>query len=107
MKILAGFSVCSDFLAEWKMVLRLKKCLKIDKIFFKVFQAYFKRCEIPIQWQSAQEVYIPKVSTSSDTKISDFFPIALLNVEHALKEARTQKSTLATILLDMGPSLTN
>ena len=120
-----------------------KKCPKTSKFLFKIFQACFKRCQIPIQWRSAQEIFIPKVSTPSNTKISDFRPIALLNVEgklffsliskrlethlicnnkfinnsiqkgcmekvpgcwehlsmvwHALKEARTQKSTLATI----------
>ena len=126
-----------------------KKCPKASKFSFKNFQACFKRCQIPIQWQSAQEIYIPKISTltPSNTKISDFRLIALLNVEgklffslismrletnlicnnkfiynsiqngcmekvpgwwehlfmvwHALKEARTQKSTLATIWLDI------
>ena len=124
-----------------------KKCPKTSQFLFKIFNACFKTCEIPIQWQSAQELYIPKVSTPSDTKLSDFRPIALLNVEgklffsliskrleihlihnnkfinnsiqkgcmekvpgcwehlsmvwHALKEARTHKSTLATIWLDI------
>ena len=27
-----------------------KKCSKINKFLFKIFQACFKRCEIPIQW---------------------------------------------------------
>ena len=124
-----------------------KKCPKTSQFLFKIFNAYFKTCEIPIQWQSAQELYIPKVSTPSDTKLSGFCPKALLNVEgklffsliskrlethliynnkfinnsiqkgcmekvpgcwehlsmvwHALKEARTHKSTLATIWLDI------
>ena len=134
-----------------------KKCSKINKFLFKIFQARFKRCEIPIQWRSAQEIYIPKVSSPSENKLSDFHPIALLNVEgklffslvskrlethlihnnkfinnsiqkgcmekipgcwehlsmvwHALKEAKTQKSNLATIgwtlQMVMGPSPTN
>ena len=124
-----------------------KKCPKTSQFLFKIFHACFKRCEIPIQWRSAEEIYIPKVSTPSDTNLSDFRPIALLNVEgklffsliskrleihlihnnkfinnsiqkgcmekvpgcwehlsmvwHALKEARTHKSTLATIWLDI------
>ena len=124
-----------------------KKCSKINKFLFKIFQACFKRCEIPIQWRSAQEIYIPKVSSPSENKLSDFRPIALLNVEgklffslvskrlethlihnnkfinnsiqkgcmekipgcwehlsmvwHALKEARAQKSNLATTWLDI------
>ena len=124
-----------------------KKCPRISKFLFKNFQACFKRCEIPIQWRSAQEIYFPKVSSPSENKLSDFRPIALLNVEgklffslvskclethlihnnkfinnsiqkgcmekiagcwehlslvwHALKEARTQKSNLAIIWLDI------
>ena len=61
-----------------------KKCPKISKFLFKIFQTCFKRCEIPIQWRSAQEIYIPKVSSPSENKLSDFRPIALLNVEGKL-----------------------
>ena len=61
-----------------------KKYPRISKFLFKVFQACFKRCEIPIQWRSAQEIYIPKVSSPSENKLSDFRPIALLNVEGKL-----------------------
>ena len=61
-----------------------KKCSKISKFLFKIFQACFKRCEIPIQWRSAQEIHIPKVSNPSENKLSDFRPIALLNVEGKL-----------------------
>ena len=58
-----------------------KRCSKISKFLFKIFQASFKRREIPIQWRSAQEIHIPKVSNPSENKLSDFCPIALLNVE--------------------------
>ena len=61
-----------------------KRCSKISKFLFKIFQACFKRCEIPIQWRSAQEIHIPKVSNPSENKLSDFCPIALLNVEGKL-----------------------
>ena len=61
-----------------------KKCPKISKFLFKIFQTCFKRCEIPIQWRSAQEIYIPKVSSPCENKLSDFRPIALLNVEGKL-----------------------
>ena len=44
-----------------------KKCPKISKFLFKIFQTCFKRCEIPIQWRSAQEIYIPKVSNPPRT----------------------------------------
>ena len=57
---------------------------KISKFLFKIFQTCFKRCEIPIQWRSAQEIYIPKVSSPCENKLSDFRPIALLNVEGKL-----------------------
>ena len=60
------------------------KCPKISKFLFKSFQTCFKRHEIPIQWQSTQEIYIPKVSSASENKLSDFHPIALLNVEGQL-----------------------
>ena len=36
---------------------------------------------IPLQWQSAKEIYIPKVKPPTERNISDFRPIALLNVE--------------------------
>ena len=61
-----------------------KKCSKISKVLFKIFQVCFKRCEIPIQWQSAQEMHIPKVSNPSQNELSDFRQIALLNVEGKL-----------------------
>ena len=61
-----------------------KKCSKISNFFFKIFQTCFKRCEISIQWRSAQEIYIPKVSSPSKNKLSDLGPIALLNVEGKL-----------------------
>ena len=61
-----------------------KKCPRISKFLFKIFQACFKRCEIPIQWRSAQEIYSPKVSSPSEDKLSDFRAIALLNVESKL-----------------------
>ena len=61
-----------------------KKFSKISKFLFKIFQACFKRCEIPIQWRSPQEIHIPKVSNPSENKLSDFRPIALLNVEGKL-----------------------
>ena len=61
-----------------------KRCSKISKFLFKIFQACFKRSEIPIQWRSAQVIHIPKVSNLSENKLSDFCPIALLNVEGKL-----------------------
>ena len=55
------------------------------QICFQNFSNLFKRFEIPIQWQSAQEmIYIPKVSSPSENKLSDLRPIALLNVEGKL-----------------------
>ena len=48
------------------------------------FQNLSSLCEIPIQWQRAQKIYIPKVSTPSDTKLSDFRPIAPVNVKGKL-----------------------
>ena len=61
-----------------------KKCSEISKFLFKIFQACSKRCQIPIQWRSAQEIHIPKVSNPSENKLSDFHPVALLNVEGKL-----------------------
>ena len=49
-----------------------KKCPKISKFLFKIFQTCFKRCEIPVQWQSAQEI---AVSSPSENKLSDFLLI--------------------------------
>ena len=102
---------------------------------------------MPVQWRCAKEVYTPKNKTPCTSKITDFRPIALSNVEgklffsliskrlethiiknnkfinqsiqkgcmakvpgcwehmssvwNALKEARSQKSTLSTIWLDI------
>ena len=39
---------------------------------------------ISLQWQSAKEIYIPKVNPPAAHNISDFRPIALLNVEGML-----------------------
>ena len=36
---------------------------------------------IPLQWRSAKEIYIPIVNPPTGHNISDFRPIALLNVE--------------------------
>ena len=46
---------------------------KIRKFLFKIFQTCFKRCEIPVQLQSAQEI---AVSSPSENKLSDFLLIA-------------------------------
>ena len=54
---------------------------KVYKTVPKFFQPCFKKCEIPIQWQIAQQIYMPKFSSISENKLSDFRPIALLNVE--------------------------
>ena len=58
-----------------------KKYFKTSKFLCKNFQACFKRYEIPIQWRSAQEIHIPKFTNPSESKLSDFGPITLLNVE--------------------------
>ena len=39
---------------------------------------------MPIQWGSTKEIYIPNVDPPSEYNISDFHPIALLNVESKL-----------------------
>ena len=63
---------------------RFRKMSENKQCLFKAFQAYFKRCKTPIQWRSAQEIYIPKLSTASDTKLSGFRPTDLFNVEGKL-----------------------
>ena len=83
-----------------------KKCSKITKFLFKIFQACFKRCEIPIQWRSAQEIHIPKVSNPSENKLSDFRPIALLNVEGKLFFSLVPK-TLKTHLIHNNKFINN
>ena len=39
---------------------------------------------IPLQWWSAKEIYFPKINPPTAHNISDFRPIALLNVESKL-----------------------
>ena len=61
-----------------------KKCPKINKFLFKFFLSCMNKGVIPLQWQSAKEIYIPKVNPPAAHNISDFRPIALLNVEGKL-----------------------
>ena len=61
-----------------------KKCPKINKFLFKFFLSCMNKGIIPLQWQSAKEIYIPKVNPPTAHNISDFRPIALLNVEGKL-----------------------
>ena len=61
-----------------------KKCSKLSKFIFQILKCAFSKGEIPLQWQSAREIYIPKSKTPSENSISDFRPIALLNVEGKL-----------------------
>ena len=61
-----------------------KKCLKINKFLFKFFLSCMNKGRIPLQWRSAKEIYIPKVNPPTTHNISDFRPIALLNVEGKL-----------------------
>ena len=61
-----------------------KKCPQILSFLFKIFQSTFKLECIPIQWRIASEAYIPKVNPPNSSSITDFRPIALLNVEGKL-----------------------
>ena len=61
-----------------------KKYLKIDKFLFKIFLSCMYKGIIPLQWWSAKEIYSPKVKPLTKHNISDFRPIALLNVEGKL-----------------------
>ena len=75
-----------------------KKCPKISKFLFKIFQVCFKRCEILIEWWSTPERYIPKFSSPSENKLSDFHPIALLNVEGKLFFSLVSKNQEAHLI---------
>ena len=57
-----------------------KNCPNIYKFLFKIFLACMNKGIIPLQWHSAKEIYIPKVKPPTAHNISDFRPIALLNV---------------------------
>ena len=61
-----------------------KKCPKINKFLFKFFLSCMNKGIIPLQWQSAKEIYIPKVNPPTAHNISDVRPIVLLNVEGKL-----------------------
>ena len=63
---------------------KYKICPKINKFLFKIFLSCMNKGIIPLQWRSAKEIYIPKVKPPTENKISDFRPIALLNVESKL-----------------------
>ena len=51
---------------------------------FKFFLSCMNKGIIPLQWQSAKEIYILKVNPPTAHNISDFRPIALLDVEGKL-----------------------
>ena len=61
-----------------------KKCSKLSKYLFQILKCVFSKGVIPLQWQSAREIYIPKSKTPSENSISDFRPIALLDFEGKL-----------------------
>ena len=60
------------------------KCPKLSKFLSSILKCMFSKGEIPLQWQSAREIYIPKSKTPPGNLISDFQPIAFLNVEGKL-----------------------
>ena len=61
-----------------------KKCSKLSKFLFQILKFAFSEGEIPLQWQSAREIYILKLKTPSENSVSDFRPIALLNCSFLL-----------------------
>ena len=61
-----------------------KKCPKINKFLFKFFLSCMNKGISPLQRWSAKEIVIPKVTPPTAHNISDFCPIALLNVEGKL-----------------------
>ena len=61
-----------------------KKCPRIASYLFKIFQSSLKLKNVPIQWRLASEVFIPKKKPPCVSKIEDFRPITLLNVEGKL-----------------------
>ena len=58
-----------------------KKCPKINNFLFNFFLSGINKGIIPLQRQNAKEIYIPKVNPLTAHNISDFRPIALLNVK--------------------------
>lgn len=61
-----------------------KLCPQISSFLYRIFCSCVKNCVVPVQWRVAKEVYIPKSKEPDESKISDFRPIALLNVEGKL-----------------------
>ena len=61
-----------------------KKCPQISAYLFKILQSVLKIANIPIQWRVASEIYIPKTVPPNPSRLEDFRPIALLNVEGKL-----------------------
>ena len=53
-------------------------------VLLNIFKSCLKHCVVPIQWWYAIEHYIPKTDQPSPSKIEDFRPIDLLNVERKL-----------------------
>ena len=61
-----------------------KKCSKLSKFIFQLLQCAFSKCEIPLQWRRAREIYVAQSKAILENSISDFRPIAPLNVEGRL-----------------------
>ena len=53
----------------------------IKLVLVQYFKICLKYCVVLIQWQYAMQYYIHKTDQPSLSKIEDFRPIALLNVE--------------------------
>ena len=57
-----------------------KKCPRLLRIIWNLVQVVWRTKHIPVQWRVAEGIYIPKSTTPNETTITDFRPIALLNV---------------------------
>ena len=61
-----------------------KKCPKINKFLFKIFLSCMNKGIILLQCRSAKEIYVPRGKPLTEHNISDFRPIAMINLEDKL-----------------------
>ena len=66
--------------STWFLI-KYVNCVPIFDYLFRLFKSYFKNCVVPAQWSIAPEVYVTNSGSPDPSKMKDFRPISLLNVE--------------------------
>ena len=63
---------------------KYKKYPQLSRFLFNISKSFLKHCVFQIPLQYTVKHYIPEIDQPSPSKVKDFMPIALLNVEGKL-----------------------